>query len=147
MQSLKPVQDPKATTIEVQERNQIVSADSFNTMNDKKSKILKRLRKKKVLQIRSNPRTKSKTQTAILKQHFAKDTRWTREKMLALCKETGLTFMQIYKWNWDQRFLKDVMYKRLRRKENLLANTYFVIENSKNGIKQIFRTTKVQRNP
>ena len=39
----------------------------------------------------------------VLAEEFARDPDWSKERLLALSRLTGLTEAQIYKWGWDQR--------------------------------------------
>ena len=44
---------------------------------------------------------KSRTQMDFLAREFERDPEWTKERLLELSRQTGLSEAQIYKWGWD----------------------------------------------
>ncbi|CDW84437.1 UNKNOWN [Stylonychia lemnae] len=46
---------------------------------------------------------KSKEQIQYLESQFIKSQRWKSERIKKMSHEVGLSFYQIYKWNWDRR--------------------------------------------
>ncbi|CAG9333119.1 unnamed protein product [Blepharisma stoltei] len=53
--------------------------------------------------IRRKRNRKSDYQVNILKAHFDMNTNWTKEQVVELAKQAGLSEAQVYKWGWDYK--------------------------------------------
>ena len=63
---------------------------------------------------------KSKDQMKVLETEYMREQNWTKAHMKSLSKKIGLSFGQIYKWNWDQR--KKTMTEEERQCEMFFVN-------------------------
>ena len=92
--------------------DEILEASYGNGANMKSKKSLQDLIRKR--------NRKSKEQIKILENEYLREQNWSKAHMKNLSKKIGLSFGQIYKWNWDQR--KKTMTEEERQCEMFFVN-------------------------